>query len=497
MFTASRSMIRPFMSLSCVVIALTALQLEALAAPFLGTLVYDEDFVGEVSTPTTPELDWNGFGGLDLSIAGNGSPPAGTINPSGHVTWSLTSVAATSPFPNEISGLEAFSADIPSVTNVGVSGDFDALNASLTGALAAGGVFLRSATGAVSVQVYENAAGNATLLVSEQNAAGAIIASATAPIGVIGGGPFATELFLDRSEGTVTGTSIVGASEVSATVALSVQAGETFTGFGNFALITNGVAGDTMTLEGHGVSLFFSGTFVTEPMVSRGWVAANPAIDNGGAVEGDPIGSFPRVGSGGGGGGTKLAGLLFVELPDLQHAPNIQSALLTVHLTRARQTGTLGQVPDNYDVELYSLGLRSSIFVNKPGDYGDGGGVPAGAQLIEADWWVQGDDSQIGTSKSVDIAAVLQGHYSAGVPADTYLVFALYADTPVSVDFSTWFFDEDPLFPGLVIQSASSITVPALSLPMRVVLFALLALAAWHLRNVDRDVRKPGFTEGS
>lgn len=193
-------------------------------------------------------------------------------------------------------------------------------------------------------------------------------------------------------------------------------------------------------------------------------ISAEPAladlIETNGTVatiHGDPdnsggqsTGIAAQVGTGGGGGigdNIGLAGIFFFQMPDLSATPQIDLAELTVLLTGGRDAGP-GQVPDGYSVDLYMLDPQSNLTMTTPMHYGDGGQLPASAMLIQADWWTAGDDSQIGTDKTIDVTAFLASLYTDGTPNDTYAVFALYAtdDLPDIYD-GTYFFEDSTIHP--------------------------------------------------
>lgn len=210
-------------------------------------------------------------------------------------------------------------------------------------------------------------------------------------------------------------------------------------------------------------------------------------------IHGDPsnsggfsIGTIALTGTGGSGGSGDnigLAGILFFELPDLTAAPNIGLAELTVFLTDGRDDGA-GQVPDNYDVNLYLLPAQATLTVNKTGHYGDGGELPFGATLLQAAWWEKGNDAQIGTSKAIDVTSAIQALYAAGTPTNTYAVFALYATTNLP-DFyqGTYFFEQDTVNPdGPKLAITSSVPEPNAI----VLLTSLSMLVVIHRRKIKK-----------
>jgi hypothetical protein len=85
-------------------------------------------------------------------------------------------------------------------------------------------------------------------------------------------------------------------------------------------------------------------------------------------------------------------------------------------------------------------------------DYGDGASLPTGATLIQDNWCVANDDSQIGTSKSIAVDAEIESVYTNGVPNDVYAVFALYGDIDFTVNrYTTFMFEEKGPKPDLLI----------------------------------------------
>ena len=142
------------------------------------------------------------------------------------------------------------------------------------------------------------------------------------------------------------------------------------------------------------------------------------------------------VGTGGFNADAGLSGLLLFELPVLSSAPTF--AQLTTTLSEARDLGSLSQVPSTFNVDLYFLGLRSSVTISEPADYIELGTIPAGASLIQADWWVMNDDSQIGTSQSISVLSQIQSSYSGGTPNDNVAVFGLGGDINFGNNTFTW-----------------------------------------------------------
>lgn len=187
-----------------------------------------------------------------------------------------------------------------------------------------------------------------------------------------------------------------------------------------------------------------------------------------------------QVGTGGNSPLAGQAGLLFFELPDLSAQPEITSAELTVELTDARDNGVDGQVPSSYNVDLYFLGTHSDLVILE-GDYGDGAILPTGATLIQDNWWVASDDSQIGTSKAISVGGEINSVYTNGIPDGAYAVFGLYGDIDFTVNqFTTFFFEQEGPKPDLgitFVPEPSTLTLCA---------FGIVSLAIWRRRNATR-----------
>jgi hypothetical protein len=159
------------------------------------------------------------------------------------------------------------------------------------------------------------------------------------------------------------------------------------------------------------------------------------------------------VGTGGNPPQAGEAGLLFFELPDLSAQPEIASAELIVELTDARDNGIMGEVPGSFNVDLYFLGIRTDLAVLVD-DYGDGAMLPTGATLVQDNWWVANDDSQIGTSKAISVSSEIESVYTNGLPGGSYAVFGLYGDIDFTVnEYTTFFFEVKGPKPDLEITS--------------------------------------------
>lgn len=229
------------------------------------------------------------------------------------------------------------------------------------------------------------------------------------------------------------------------------------------------------------IQIQFANADIVDVFGTPSTVHGDPANSGGGTV-----GGAAQVGTGGAGGpgdNIGLAGILFFELPDLTDTQTILLSELTVMLTGARDDGP-DRVPDDYNVDLYVLPARAAETLDKPGDYGDAGGVPATATLIMEDWWAQGDDSQIGTSKTIDVTSAIQSLYTAGVPDSTYAVFALYADDDLPDSYNgTYFFEQSTENP-----SGPQLSITAVPEPGSIGLTVLLLAAVANIRQRRRRI---------
>lgn len=171
----------------------------------------------------------------------------------------------------------------------------------------------------------------------------------------------------------------------------------------------------------------------------------------------DPLNTQAQVGTGGPSYNAGLAGILFFQLPDLSAYPNILTADLSILLGWARNSGIFGQVPRNFNVDLYSLGTRSVDQIVEPGDYGDGGYVQPGATLLVDNWWTASDNTQIGSTKTIDVSSAVSAAYTNGIPEDNFLTLALYSDIPLNSNiYTTYGFGN----PELVLTT-TTVPVPA------------------------------------
>ena len=182
-----------------------------------------------------------------------------------------------------------------------------------------------------------------------------------------------------------------------------------------------------------------------------------------------------QVGVGGTATSAGLATILFYELPQLQNTDVIQSAYLSLTLLNARNLRTDGQVPTSFNVDLYTLGTRALNQIIEPGDYGDGDRIPASATLITDNWWVAGDNSQIGLEKTADISTAVISAYSSGLQAGNFLVFALYADIPLDLNnYTTYKFGIDTT---ATLSVSSVVPVPGTALLFGSGMLSLLTFA--------------------
>lgn len=189
----------------------------------------------------------------------------------------------------------------------------------------------------------------------------------------------------------------------------------------------------------------------------------------------NPPDTVGQVGVGGNLTNAGLATILFYELPQLQSTDVIQSADLTLTLLSARNRRTYGPVPTSFNVDLYTLGTRALNQIIEPGDYGDGGRLPASATLITDNWWVAGDNSQIGLEKTTDISSAVISAYSSGLQAGDFLVFGLYADIPLySNNYTTYHFGLDTT---ATLSVSSAVPLPGAALLFGSGMFGLLAFA--------------------
>ncbi len=186
-----------------------------------------------------------------------------------------------------------------------------------------------------------------------------------------------------------------------------------------------------------------------------GWVAEDPAHNGGGAIGGQiAVGTAGSTNDSSAG----MAGLLFVQLPDLTAAPQVQSAQLSLLMGNPRQGGVVGVVPE-FNVDLYYLGLRSTLSINKPGDYGELGINPAGSTLVQDNWWLAHDTTQIGVTQSIDITSSLQNAYTSGVPNDSFAVFGLYGDASFATNTFTTYWFGNPQFEITHIPTPGSVAL--------------------------------------
>jgi hypothetical protein len=182
-----------------------------------------------------------------------------------------------------------------------------------------------------------------------------------------------------------------------------------------------------------------------------------------------------QVGVGGNLNNAGLATILFYELPQLQSTDVIQSADISLTLLSARNLGTYGRVPTAFNVDLYTLGTRAFNQIIEPGDYGDGSRIPASATLITDNWWVAGDNSQIGLEKTTDISTAVISAYSSGFQTGDFLVFALYADIPLySNNYTTYHFGLDTT---ATLSVSSAVPLPGTTWLFGSGMFSLIAFA--------------------
>ena len=126
---------------------------------------------------------------------------------------------------------------------------------------------------------------------------------------------------------------------------------------------------------------------------------------------------------------------------------------------------------------MYFLRLHSELVILGD-DYGDGATLPTGAALIQDNWWVANDDSQIGTSKSIAVDDAIRSAYTNGIPNDAFAVFGLYGD----IDFfknnaGTFWFESKGPKPDLEITSVPEPSIFSLCA------LGIVSLATWRRWN--------------